>query len=471
MGKIKQISYTLVANLLATLVSALITFVLPKMLGVTEYSYFQLYLFYFSYVGLLHFGWADGVFLRYGGYYYEKLDKSSFHSQIQQYALFQVIISAVLMIGVVLMAPGPEKTLVFGCTCIAAVFANVYFLLQYILQATGRIREYATMLIVEKIVYVTLVFAFLLLGERDFPAYIIANILGIAAAVTLGFYHCREILLAKPEPWKSAARESKENLSVGIKLMLANLASQLIIGIVGQSIEIQWSVEQFGIVSLSLSISNMLMLLINAVAVVLFPMLRRMDQNRLVPMYKQIRSMLMTPLFCMLVFYYPGKLMLSFWLPQYAESLDYLGLLFPICIFESKMSMLINTYLKTLRKEKLIMYINLLSVGLSILLSAVTVFVLQDITLAVLSILVLLACRSVLAEVLLSRQLGISVWPDIVAELLLVAVFVSGSWLIRGWMGTAVYAAALCVYCGWKRDEIREVISTLKRRNPDGSGE
>lgn len=470
MGKIRQISYTLVANLLATLVSTLITFVLPKLLGVTAYSYFQLYLFYFGYVGILHFGWADGVFLRYGGQYYEELDKPSFHTQLRQYGLFQVMVSCVLLIGVVLLAPGPEKSLVFGCTCVAAVFMNVYVLLQYILQATGRIREYATLVIAEKTVYAVLVFAFLLFGARDFLPYITASMIGVVAAVALGFYHCRDILLAKPVPWKEAEKESRKNLSVGIKLMLANLASQLIIGIVGQAIEIRWGVEQFGVVSLSLSISNMLMLLINAVSVVLFPMLRRMERERLVPMYKQLRSMLMIPLFCVLVLYYPGKLLLSFWLPQYAEGLNYLGILFPICIFESKMSMLINTYLKALRKEKLIMWVNLFSVGMSLLLSVLTVFILQDITLAVASILVLLAGRSVLAEVLLARRLGISVWKDNVAELLLVAVFVVGSWVIGNWTGAAVYAVVLCGYGYWKKDEIGQMISSLKRRNLDASG-
>ncbi len=40
------------------------------------------------------------------------------------------------------------------------------------------------------------------------------------------------------------------------------------------------------------------------------------------------------------------------WLPEYADSLQYMGILFPIVIYEGRMSLLINTYLKTIRKEK-----------------------------------------------------------------------------------------------------------------------
>ena len=464
MEKIRQISYTLVANLLGTLVSAMITFVLPKMLGVTEYGYFQLYIFYFSYVGLLHLGWADGIFLRYGGVYYEQLDKPSFHAQIRQYGGVQIVISAVLMTVVLISSPGEEKSWVFGCTCLVAVFTNLYFLLQYILQATGRIKEYAAMLILEKIVYVLLVAMFLVSNEKGFVAYIMAHITGIIAAVALGFWYCREILQAKPVAWRLAMKESRENLRAGMKLMLANLASQMIIGIVGQSIEIRWGVEQFGVLSLSLAVSNMLMLLINAVAVVLFPMLRRMDSDRLIPMYRQLRSMLMIPLFGLLIFYYPGKEILSYWLPQYAEGLEYLGLLFPICVFESKMSMLINTYLKALRKEKLIMCVNIISVGLSVGLSLAAVFVFGNMIFAVVSIVVLLAFRSVLAEILLSKQFRLVVWPDVVAELLMVAMFIVGNWVIKGIARTLVYMAALVVYFVWKRKEIGELTLRLRRR-------
>lgn len=74
---IKNFSYTLTSNIIAFLISALVTFIVPKVLGVENYSYFQLYLFYVSYTGFLHFGWADGIYLRYGGKYYEELDRKN----------------------------------------------------------------------------------------------------------------------------------------------------------------------------------------------------------------------------------------------------------------------------------------------------------------------------------------------------------------------------------------------------------
>ena len=64
---LKNISYTFSANIIILLISGVLTLVVPKLLGPEEYGYWQLYVFYMSYVGLFHLGWCDGVYLRYGG--------------------------------------------------------------------------------------------------------------------------------------------------------------------------------------------------------------------------------------------------------------------------------------------------------------------------------------------------------------------------------------------------------------------
>lgn len=75
---LKDFSYALLSNLVSLIVSVLMILVIPKLIGVREYGYWQLYLFYSSYVGFLHFGWIDGIYLRFGGKEYKDLDKSLF---------------------------------------------------------------------------------------------------------------------------------------------------------------------------------------------------------------------------------------------------------------------------------------------------------------------------------------------------------------------------------------------------------
>ena len=95
---LKSVGYVFLSNFISFVISALITFLVPKKLGVDSYGYFQLYLFYSNYTGFLHFGWADGIFLRYGGEYYDKLNKRIFGGQIRLYCLVELIFGEVVII-------------------------------------------------------------------------------------------------------------------------------------------------------------------------------------------------------------------------------------------------------------------------------------------------------------------------------------------------------------------------------------
>ena len=73
----RNLYYTVGANFITLAISVLLNLFVPKLLGVREYSYWQLYVFYSSYVGFLHLGWIDGIYLKIGGEEYENLDKYS----------------------------------------------------------------------------------------------------------------------------------------------------------------------------------------------------------------------------------------------------------------------------------------------------------------------------------------------------------------------------------------------------------
>lgn len=465
MNALRQISCVLASNVAATLISAAATFLLPRTLGVADYGYLQLYFFYSTYVGVLHLGWADGLLLRSGGMLYEQLDRGIFSGQLRLYTLLQLILAPLAAFVALTFVHSPEKRFVFACLGAATVLANLRFFVQFILQATSRMREYAALTLLEKGAYFALMTALLLTGERRFQPFIFANMTGLALSVLYGLYCCRDIVLTRPSPLPPVLAEIRQNLSMGSRLLLANVASHLIIGIVRQCIEAKWSVEHFGRVSLSLSLSNMLVTLVNAVAIVLFPMLRRMKQEQLAPAYRTLRTALMLPLFCALLFYHPGRAILAAWLPQYADSLRYLILLLPVCIFECRMTLLIDTYLRALYMEKKLLVVNLATVLLSLTLSLTTVFAAGSMHLAVALIPLLLAFRCIFAEIILMRKLNVNASADIIAELALTAVFTASHLLLPGFSGTLPYAAALAVYLLWKRRDAAALLKFVKRRD------
>ena len=74
-GIIQNMGYAVLSNGVILLSSTLISLLVPAFYSVADYGYLQLYLFYTSYLGLCHLGWADGIYLQLGGWEYSRMDE------------------------------------------------------------------------------------------------------------------------------------------------------------------------------------------------------------------------------------------------------------------------------------------------------------------------------------------------------------------------------------------------------------
>lgn len=460
---LENITYTFTANILTMLISIIMTLILPKFLGVTDYSYYQLYIFFISYVGFFHFGWIDGIYLKIGGMEYNDLEKSNYVTQFWMLNLLEIIIAAIISIFALFTIKNIDKSFVLISTSVCGVITILRTYLLFILQSTNRIKEYAKYTRVDRFIYFALVIVFLFLGFKNYKIILYIDIFSKLVALVLCANKMKDIVFGKLNISKNTLLEIFENISIGIKLMLANIASTLIIGVVRFGIQKNWDIETFGKISLTLNISNLLMTFINAVAVIMFPLLRREEESNLPKIYVILRNTLMIFLYMMLIFYYPLKLILSTWLPQYADSLRYMALLFPICIYESKMSMLINTYLKSFRKEKSMLIINTISLILSLILTISSVFILNNLTLAILSIVFLLGFRCVIGELVLTKIMNILIYKDIILETVLTAIFIISSWFINNMFCSIIYTCFYLIYVFIKRKDIKRTILLFKK--------
>lgn len=458
----KNLVYSISANLLSLLVSIILVLILPNLLGETAYGYLQLYLFYTTYVGFFHMGWIDGIYLRIGGKEYGQLEGQLYATQFIVLMIFELIVGVMIVVFANVFVPDVNRLHVIVLTCICMVIYIAKNYTTYILQATNRIKPYAIVTLIEKIIFAVIIIAAWVFRLGNYELIAIGDILGKLISTMVSLKYCKEILFCRMGNWKRTFQEIWINLSVGCKLLLANVAALLVNGIVRFAIERFWSIEVFGKVSLSMSLSNMLMVFISAISVVVFPMLKRMDEDKLGETYELIRNFLMIILLAALVFYYPAKHILTLFLPTYAESLKYMALMFPVCIFDSKISLLVNTYLKALRKEKTILIINISVVIVSMISTYFTVYIMHSLEMAVVSIVILMALQCAIAELYLSKYLGIDVIVDMVMEWILVTIFILASWFIDSWISMAIYFAAFIIYCIIKRDKIKSLIKVLR---------
>ncbi|MCM6855744.1 hypothetical protein NE248_03700 [Enterococcus durans] len=428
----KNLYYTVAANFVTLGISVLLNLFVPKLLGVTEYSYWQLYVFYSSYVGFLHFGWIDGIYLKIGGEDYEKINKREIASQLRYLLIFELILSGIFIICSCIFLPKSVQKVVLILTAIVSVITIIKTFILYILQSTNRIKEYAQLSRNDRYLYVLFIAIYFLIGGRSFFWLINLDILSKLIVTIWSMSFIKDMLSEKVISLKILFPKIMDNINVGSKLMISNIASMLIIGIIRFFVQQKWSIETFGKLSFTLSLSNMFLTFINAIGVVMFPLLRRTNNQKLPQLFKILRGLFVPLTYGLLLFYVPAKLILSLWLPEYAESLNFMGILFPIVIYEGRMSLLINTYLKTLRKEKTILFVNLITFVVTLLSSLIIIFIVGNLNLTVALILISLGFRCNLAEFLLCKDMRLKVGKYQILESILTIFFIFSNLYFKG---------------------------------------
>ena len=189
-----------------------------------------------------------------------------------------------------------------------------------------------------------------------------------------------------------------------------------------------------------------------------------MDEDKRAAAYRTIRLSLDVVLFAALIGYYPLKCILAWWLPQYAGSLIYMSVLFPVCVFDSKLSLLINTYLKSMRQEALMLKINVVSVLVSLIVTFITVQVFHNLNLTVLSIVGIYAFQCCLAECFINYLLKMNLRKDILIDLVMCGIFTASGWFLDNIFGMIIYTGAYLVFVLAHHNQVKNTFAIIRSK-------
>ena len=142
------------------------------------------------------------------------------------------------------------------------------------------------------------------------------------------------------------------------------------------------------------------------------------------------------------------------WLPKYADSIKYAAILLPVCAYECKNAMLVTTYLKTLRKEKVLLMSNFVAIAVSLVGTWITVYVMDNLEAAVVVILGTLILRCVIGELSIGKELNIA--------LIGAALIICNWWL--GIAGFAIYAVFAGIYIWRKKKTLLNLILEMRKK-------
>jgi len=437
----------------------------PRFFDPTEYAYWQLFILYNSYTGMLLFGINDGIYVRIGGKKYEDLDYSSLSALFYVVLTVQILFAVLISLFSVFFLSDSRKIFIFVAIAFFNVISNMGTYVNYVLQATNRTREFSKSIMINKIAFIATLIILIVIRTDKFELLVIAYIACQILSNIYCFTKTKSILFAKHSPIKEALRDCMINVKIGLQLMIGYYAGTLITGIARIFIEQRWGLTTFGQLSFALSLLAFLLLFLGQISIVLFPELKMLDYDLQKAYFRKLLKMfdLLLPLAYMA--YIPMNLLLTIWLPKYQSSLYYLAVLFPTCVFECKMNIICNTYLKMLRKEAFVLKINILSLLLSTLFTITGTYLFSNITIIVYGIAICLYIRNILSEAYLLHSMNLKLSLSHFSDLIFAILFISFINISMTTVAIGMLIAYIAFYLINRKDVIRILYEIQKRKS------
>lgn len=465
----KNAGTAFLAQGVAMLLSIIQTLLVPKLLGTTQYGYWQLFIFYQDYVGFAHLGLNDGVYLVKGGQSRDVIDKRSVNSQFAFGICFQLVIALAIVLVALGGGFGPDRTFVIVCTGVFLTIQNAANFLSYLLQAMNETRRSSYSVIVERLTFLVPLVVLLVVRYHSYQPFVISYIFSSIVQLCYCAWFCRDFIKSGLASLPEAAREAWGSIRVGFKLMMANIASSLILGVARFAIDAAWGIDTFGELSFALSMVNFFLAFVSQASMVLFPALRQVDSDEVKGFFRNAKDVMSLFFPVIYLLYYPMIWLLSLWLPKYANSFIYFVFLIPICVFDSKMNICCATFFKVLREEGRLLWINICTCGVSAVLTLVGVFAFKSIFFVIGGAVLAIVGRSIWSEAWLVHELTVpSSLAETAGELLLTVVFIVSAMLLSPLAALAVYGcsyvAFLLVFRGRVQELAIKMVRVTKRR-------
>jgi len=452
------------SNFLSLLISVSITLIFPKMLSEVDYSYFQLYLFYSSFVIFGHLGVVDGIYLRYGGALYEELEFPLLYAQFKFLTIIEVLI-AIIIFTVSGFETDTKKCIVFMMCAIAFILAGIRIFYSQLLLTTARMAEYAKVMLLERIVFISLSIIYIVFSNQNaFEVICFIDLLARGCS----YLYVRRIM---PElrsrgivEFKKAVSEMVENWFCGVNLFFSNFSSMLSIGIFRFLIENKWDIITFGKVSLAISAVGAFVVLSNAASLALFPAMRRIDEKYIKESFVLTNDLLCCFGLCLQWLYFPLCILLTIWLPNYVDSFTYMGLLFPMCIYDIKWTSLESTILKAIRQEKQILYTNIVSLLVSVLFGIIIWLGMCSVINVMIGLVSVFICKHIMGVKIIKKALCIdkySVGTEGIAFMIVILYYIIVVNL-DAFEGGVIYGLLLLAFGIWKSNAIKIKCKAIK---------
>lgn len=446
---IKSIIKVALSNIISLLAGVFVGFILPRIIGVTDYGYYKTFSLYISYVGMLHFGIEDGIYLFYGGKDFSELDERKFRF----YCLFLIILEGAIALifgGVSCIWLSGDMRFIFIFVAIYIFTINIANFYQFISQITERFNELTVVGIIRSVLTILSVVILWLLNRYNlytinYKIYIIC-VVAISAAILLTYMIIyRKLTFGKHVPWKEGVKDIGHFIRIGLPLMVANLCSTLILTVDRQFVSILFDTDTYAIYAFAYNMLSLITTATSAVSVVLFPVIKRFDETTLSKNYSKMITVIIAFVSACLLVYFPLCLFINWFLPQYAGSLIIFRIILPGLIGTSAITIIMHNYYKTLGVNLRFFVLSLIILALSVAADFAVYFIFKNtMSISIISVVVIVIWY-IIVEFYFIKKYRVHWLKNFLFMLCCMGAFYGISEIPNYYIGFAAYLAAFAL--------------------------
>lgn len=462
-GFFKNFLYVFGAQILVLLISVARALLVPKILPVEGFGYWEIYLLYTSYVGIFALGYVDGIYLKYGECNFDQLPFQKLRSATRLFCL--VLVAFVILTSGLFywLVQNPEEKLamIFAAFNIFVLGLSSYFI--YIFQITNQFKKYSFFSVLDKIAVLVTIILMLFINADNYRYIVIADFLSKLAVLILMIIKMPELLIGEGADFKESLSFMWSNMTVGAKLMIANLMSMLIVGAGRFIVQYMGDITDFATYSFGVSVTGLVLTAITSIGLVLYPTIKRHSPDKFGEDFNTLNSTSRIISICSLLVYYPVFIFVQYFYPKYFSVLPYLSYLFLVVFCTCKINLVNNTFYKVLRQEKQMLIANLSCVAFFIIIALIFFPMTKDVSTIAICTFAAMFMRSYSSEFSIGRFLNIPIDKRTFLEFVVITVFILSCEFLSLDISCIVMSIIVIAYLILDRKALKNVINLARK--------
>lgn len=462
---LKDIVEVALSNAFTILSGIIVSFAVPKILSIESYGYYKIFTLYVSYIGLFSLGIIDGIVLKYGASDLEALDTLKFRSYFKWYIIVNGFFTVLLtLIGITI--PNMTYGFILVSLGINLMFVNISGYFQQISQITQRFKEYSIRKVLQSFFNIVgVAVLYLIYKNKGVASYKIYILLVLAVNLTLMIWYIRTynfLIFGNTLKLKETKHEVKELMKMGFPLLFSNLCATLILALDRQFVSILFDTTTYAVYAFAYNMLSLVTVATSALSTVLYPTLKRTREENLRENYGMISSVVIMFVFVACVLYFPLYGFISWFLPQYIDSLVIFRIIFPGLAISSSITIVMHNYYKVTRESFRYFVKSIIVLLFSVCANYVAYYLFRTtISISVASILSILFWY-VYVEQLFVKRYHYNRWPNFLYLVVMMMTFYFVSMASNKLFGFVLYVVLyLSISFILKHNEIKHMMEQL----------